>query len=152
MEIANCHHSRLPLSQPKLHLTQSRSIIRSTRRSTLAPQAKNPRYIRFASTAPPTVVTRARNLVLGAVLGGVIVFGYYYITDTRAGVHRWITVPLLRYLYPDAEEGHEFGTKALKTLHQWGLHPRERGDPDAAGDLEIEVDFSLLLLVDQCNG
>ena len=48
-------------------------------------------------------------------------------------------VPLLRQLYPDAEDGHHAGTKALKSLYAFGLHPRERGDPDAAGDLAVEV-------------
>ena len=55
------------------------------------------------------------------------------------GVHQWIVVPSLRWFYDDAEEAHEAGTKSLKVLYQFGLHPRERGKADEAGDLEVEV-------------
>lgn len=48
-------------------------------------------------------------------------------------------VPSLRWIYDDAEEAHEAGTKALKALYEFGLHPRERGNADSAGDLEVEV-------------
>ena len=60
-------------------------------------------------------------------------------TDTRAGIHQWVVVPSLRWIYDDAEEAHEAGTKALKALHKFGIHPRERGKPDDAGDLQVEV-------------
>ena len=58
--------------------------------------------------------------------------------DTQ-GVHQWIVVPSLRWIFDDAEEAHEAGTKSLKVLYQFGLHPRERGKTDEAGDLEVEV-------------
>lgn len=45
----------------------------------------------------------------------------------------------MRAIYPDAEEAHELGTKLMKTLYSFGLHIRERGDADDAGDLSIEV-------------
>lgn len=64
---------------------------------------------------------------------------YLYITDTRASVHRWLVVPALRILYGDAEEAHRAGNEALKLLWQFGLYPRERGDPDRAGDLKAEI-------------
>ncbi|KAI9774687.1 MAG: Dihydroorotate dehydrogenase (quinone), mitochondrial [Geoglossum simile] len=64
--------------------------------------------------------------------------GWYYVTDTRAGVHRWLVVPALRWWYRDAEEAHEAGTKALRALWELGLHPREREDVDG-GVLEVEV-------------
>ncbi|KAK4992736.1 Dihydroorotate dehydrogenase (quinone), mitochondrial [Elasticomyces elasticus] len=64
---------------------------------------------------------------------------YLYITDTRASVHRYVSVPLLRLLYADAEDAHEAGTKYLKALYTFGLHPRERGNQDATGDLSVEV-------------
>ena len=72
-------------------------------------------------------------------------FGYYYVTDTRSSVHRWLAVPALRWIYEDAEDAHEAGIKALKGLHAFGVHPRERGDPDLAGDLEIEVSAILYI-------
>jgi dihydroorotate dehydrogenase len=48
-------------------------------------------------------------------------------------------VPALRQIYPDGEDAHHAGTKIVKALYSFGLHPRERGNPDAAGDLEVEV-------------
>ena len=84
-----------------------------------------------------SLVTRLKNLVFGTAIGASLILGYYYITDTRASVHRWLAVPSLRWIYPDAEEAHEAGTKALKALYEFGLHPRERADE--GGDLEVEV-------------
>ena len=103
------------------------------------------RVARYASTS--TVIssdtrslrTRTKNLVLGTVIGTCLIFGYYYVTDTRAGIHQWVVVPSLRWIYDDAEDAHKAGTKALKGLYNFGIHPRERGDPDQAGDLEVEV-------------
>ena len=101
--------------------------------------------VRFASTSPPsaiadnTIVTRFKNLLFGTTLGLVFWFGYLYISDSRAGIHQWAVVPLIRLIYEDAEESHEAGTQALKSLYAWGLHPRERGDPDKKGDLSVEV-------------
>ncbi|MCJ1238675.1 Dihydroorotate dehydrogenase (quinone), mitochondrial, partial [Varicellaria rhodocarpa] len=83
--------------------------------------------------------TRTTNLVLGTVIGLSLVFGYYYLTDTRAGIHQWVAVPSLRWIYDDAEDAHVAGIKALKGLYKFGIHPRERGDPDQAGDLEIKI-------------
>lgn len=80
-----------------------------------------------------------KNLFLGSAIVVSLAFGYLYITDTRAGIHQWVVVPSLRWLYHDAEEAHEAGTKALKGLYSFGIHPRERGNPDGAKDLEIEV-------------
>lgn len=51
---------------------------------------------------------------------------YIYATDTRASIHQWLVPPLLRALFPDAEDAHHVGTAALKVLHELGLNPRER--------------------------
>jgi len=96
---------------------------------------------RFASTdrERSTATSRLLNVFYGAslLLGlGII---YVYITDTRAGVHRWIVVPALRLIYREPEDAHRFGNQALKTLWEFGLHPRERGDPDKKQDLSVEV-------------
>ena len=104
-----------------------------------------PLHVRFASSSQEIIgdarslSTRIKNLLLGTTFALVLTFGYYYATDTRAGVHQWLFVPSLRRLYDDAEEAHEAGVKALKTLYAFGLHPRERGYPDGAGDLRVEV-------------
>ncbi len=86
-----------------------------------------------------SVATRLKNFVLGTSIALILTFGYYYVTDTRAGVHQWIVVPSLRWFYDEAEDAHEAGTRALKLLHSFGIHPRERGSPDEAGDLKVEV-------------
>lgn len=99
-------------------------------------------YIRKASTDSVatdarSVVTRLKNLLFGTSIVLGLVFGHLYITDTRSGIHRWLFVPSLRMLYDDAEDAHEAGTNILRALHDFGLHPRERGNE--AGDLRVEV-------------
>ena len=104
-----------------------------------------PLNVRVASTSQEitgdarSLVTRTKNLLLGTTIGLALVFGYYYITDTRAGVHQWLFVPSLRWIYDDAEEAHELGVKVLKGLYGFGIHPRERGNPDGTGILQVEV-------------
>ena len=83
--------------------------------------------------------TRFKNLVLGSTIVVALSFTYLYVTDTRAGIHQWLVVPTLRWFVPDAEDAHMAGNKALKGLYTFGLHPRERGNPDANGDLKVEV-------------
>ncbi|KAF1913374.1 hypothetical protein BDU57DRAFT_456713 [Ampelomyces quisqualis] len=106
---------------------------------------------RHVATAPETGVathhaatirsaaTRTSNFVLGTAVTLGLALSYLYVTDTRASIHGWLVVPALRHLYPDGEEAHHAGTRMLKALHGFGLHPRERGDGDAAGDLAVHV-------------
>lgn len=49
-----------------------------------------------------------------------------YATDTRAFVHRYVVPPLLRTVFPDAEDAHNTTVALLKVLYELGLHPRER--------------------------
>lgn len=83
--------------------------------------------------------TRIKNLFYGTSIVLAVTFTYLYVTDTRANIHQYLVVPTLRTLIPDAEDAHKVGNNALKALYTFGLHPRERGDPDAAGDLRVEV-------------
>ncbi|MCJ1444361.1 MAG: Dihydroorotate dehydrogenase (quinone), mitochondrial [Stictis urceolatum] len=97
---------------------------------------------RYASTATVTAssaATRTKNFAIGTALSAGLILCYYYVTDTRASFHQWAVVPALRLLYPDAEDAHLAGNNALRGLYAFGLHPRERRNPDAAGDLGIEV-------------
>ncbi|KAL1992139.1 hypothetical protein VTN49DRAFT_4171 [Thermomyces lanuginosus] len=80
-----------------------------------------------------------RKITFRVLLGAGLIGGYLYVTDTRASAHRYVVVPLLRWLYPDAEEAHHVGVAALKKLYRWGLHPRERGHPDNDGLLATKV-------------
>lgn len=82
-----------------------------------------------------------RRFVIGTSLAVTGVLGYVYVTDTRAGVHQYVVVPVIKALF-DAEEAHHMGVKALKTLYPLGLHPRERWDPEDKGELTVEVSFA----------
>ncbi|KAH8691314.1 putative dihydroorotate reductase pyre [Talaromyces proteolyticus] len=103
---------------------------------------------RLASTATPmtppaATAKRTKNAfgkyVFRASLVLVLLGGYFYVTDTRASVHRYVIVPLVRWVYPDAEDAHHAGVVALKELYKLGLHPRERDTPDRDGKLETQV-------------
>ena len=99
--------------------------------------------VRYATTTASEAGNSIGRRILNLFYGTTLVFGlgliYYYITDTRASAHRWVVIPALRLVVCDPEEAHEYGNKILKSLWQFGLHPRERGDPDETGDLAIEV-------------
>jgi dihydroorotate dehydrogenase len=81
----------------------------------------------------------SKKLLYGTSLALTLLVGYVYGTDTRASIHRYGIVPLIRVLYPDAEDAHHMGVDALKMLYPYGLHPRERGEPDSDGALATEV-------------
>ncbi|KAJ2382231.1 dihydroorotate dehydrogenase, partial [Coemansia sp. RSA 2603] len=77
----------------------------------------------FGSKAQPP--STARNIVWAAgtlTLGGL---GYLYVTDASAGVHKYVTTPLMRLL--DAETAHDLAVFSLKH----GLHPVDRKNDDA---------------------
>ncbi|KAK5307354.1 Dihydroorotate dehydrogenase (quinone), mitochondrial [Exophiala xenobiotica] len=96
---------------------------------------------RYASTTRTSASGSSR--VLNFFYGSTLLLGlgiiYVYVTDTRASVHRYIVIPALRWFYPDPEEAHQSANQVLKSLWDFGLYPRERGDPDQIGDLEVEV-------------
>lgn len=89
--------------------------------------------------APKKTGRKLKRTVWGTSLALTLLAGYVYGTDTRASVHRYGVVPLVRLLFPDAEDAHHFGVDILKTLYKYGLNPRERGDPDSDGALLTEV-------------
>lgn len=88
--------------------------------------------------APKKGGRKSRKL-LGTSLALALLVGYVYGTDTRASIHRYGLVPLIRWIYPDAEDAHHSGVDTLKQLYRFGLHPRERGNPDGDGMLSTEV-------------
>ncbi|KAF4766758.1 hypothetical protein N7455_005303 [Penicillium solitum] len=81
----------------------------------------------------------SKKALYGASLALTLLVGYIYGTDTRASIHRYGVVPLIRLLWPDAEDAHHIGVENLKMLYKYGLHPRERGEPDRDGALATEV-------------
>ncbi|KAF3394190.1 Dihydroorotate dehydrogenase [Penicillium rolfsii] len=118
---------------------------------------RSPGTVRFASDSAPVQQAAAetvkeaskeipkkagrgfRKALYGTSLAVVLFVGYIYGTDTRASIHRYVVVPLIRQVFPDAEDAHHVGVDALKLLYQYGLHPRERGNPDKDGALATEV-------------
>lgn len=100
-------------------------------------------FTRHATTSATEAGFPTGRKILNFFYGTTLVLGlglvYVYITDTRASAHRWMVIPTLRLIFRDPEDAHEYGNKIIKSLWQFGLHPRERGDPDQKGDLSIEV-------------
>lgn len=92
-----------------------------------------------AKEVPRKAGRGSKKALYGTSLALTLLVGYIYGTDTRASAHRYAVVPLIRLLWPDAEDAHHIGVENLKMLYQYGLHPRERGDPDRDGALATEV-------------
>ena len=99
--------------------------------------------VRHASAIPKNA-TRLRILgglkrvALGASVAICTLFGYFYITDARSSIHRWVVVPAIRNICRDAEEAHHVGVTLLKVLYRLNLHPRDRGDT-LPGSLGVHV-------------
>lgn len=93
----------------------------------------------FTTARPRQRPSQTRAILIASTICLGAGLGYLYVTDTRASLHWWLVVPLIRAVWPDAEDAHENGVKILKELYRFGLHPRERGQLDDAGDLETEV-------------
>ncbi|KAF2207719.1 hypothetical protein CERZMDRAFT_115062 [Cercospora zeae-maydis SCOH1-5] len=128
-----------------LNRAQWRSVQRQWQRQ-LSLQSTRPRIAQYARTAQrrhqSTTNTGSRFVayVYGTGLVLLLSFGYLYATDTRASIHQFAVTPLVRLLFPDAEDAHHAGVRYIKALHDFGLAPRERGNADKAlGDLKVEV-------------
>lgn len=129
--------SRAPFQ--RLLISQSRPIAPT---SGAFRAVRRPASTAAAAADANSLVTRLKNLLFGTSLSLFAVFGYLYITDTRASVHQWLVVPALRYVYPDAEDAHHAGTQILKALYAFGLSPRERNskaEDKKGADLSVEV-------------
>ncbi|PIA92837.1 Dihydroorotate dehydrogenase (quinone), mitochondrial [Cercospora beticola] len=93
-----------------------------------------------AGVATANTGSRFVAYVYGTGLVLLLSFGYSYATDTRASIHQFAVTPLVRLLFPDAEDAHHAGVRYIKAMHDFGLAPRERGNADKAlGDLKVEV-------------
>jgi dihydroorotate dehydrogenase len=92
----------------------------------VSPAARRHISTSTSSTTDSLLVARLKTALYGTALVGSVYITYLYATDTRASFHRWLVPPLLRFLYPDAEDAHHAGTTFLKTLYELNLHPRER--------------------------
>lgn len=104
-----------------------------------------------AKEAPKKSGRGLRRTVLGTSLALTLLVGWVYGSDTRASIHRYGAVQFIRALFPDAEDAHHIGVDALRISYKYGLHPRERGDPDGDGALETEVGGLILTFVRSQN-
>ncbi|KAF9565641.1 Dihydroorotate dehydrogenase (quinone), mitochondrial [Mortierella alpina] len=79
-----------------------------------------------------TTGSRAINFVLGTgiVVGGLVGLSYGF--DSRASIHKYVTVPLMHWTM-DPETAHKVGIKVLKA----GLSPWDTQEDDAA--LEVKL-------------
>ncbi|KAI0161897.1 FMN-linked oxidoreductase [Hypoxylon sp. FL1284] len=110
-----------------------------------APFQLRPRIAtRHASTSTsstdafPTSTLKTALYATSIAISGYVV--YVYATDTRAFVHRYVTPPVLRLIYPDAEDAHNAAVSSMKNLYSVGLHPRERSSLSSASpDLSVSV-------------
>jgi dihydroorotate dehydrogenase len=98
-----------------------------------------------AKEVPRKAGRSSKKALYATSLAFTLLVGYIYGTDTRASIHRYGVVPMIRMLYPDAEDAHHLGVDSLKWLYQFGLHPRERGEPDRDGALSTEVQLTRLI-------
>ncbi|KAJ2832808.1 dihydroorotate dehydrogenase [Coemansia furcata] len=83
----------------------------------------------FGTKAQPP--SRLRNAVWATssiVVGGL---GYLYLTDANAGIHKYVSTPLMRQL--DAEQAHQLAISSMK----YGVCPVDRNADDSV--LEIEL-------------
>jgi len=107
---------------------------------TPTPINTSPVTSKTTTTATPKKPLRsARRLLLIFSATFLLTSGYLYLTDTRASAHHYLAPPLLRHLFPDAEDAHAAGTSILRTLHRYGLSPRDRTSTDASGLLSVSV-------------
>ncbi|KAL1959180.1 hypothetical protein VTO42DRAFT_2685 [Malbranchea cinnamomea] len=130
---------RVPSRPQHYHVFQSAPLTSRT----ITTQDKPASATAAATTIATREAPRQRSplkryaLITACTLG--IGAGFVYFTDTRASAHRWLVPPLIRWLYPDAEDAHHFGVDMLRILYRFGLHPRERGNPDGDGKLVTQV-------------
>ncbi|KAI1815845.1 FMN-linked oxidoreductase [Poronia punctata] len=83
---------------------------------------------------------RAALYVTGAAVSGTA--AYVYATDTRAFFHQYVVPPVLRYLYPDAEDAHNAAVSSMQHMYNFNLHPRERGSTvsvNGGPDISVSV-------------
>ncbi|KAG6020196.1 hypothetical protein E4U41_002927, partial [Claviceps citrina] len=92
-----------------------------------------------AAASASSQASLAKAVLYGGAVAATAYAAYLYTTDTRAFVHRYVVPRLLRAVFPDAEDAHHAGTRALRTLHELGLAPRERGSSLQTPELTTSV-------------
>ncbi|KAH7312428.1 hypothetical protein B0I35DRAFT_480884 [Stachybotrys elegans] len=117
----------------------ARSLTASPLRAAVPRPAFQARASRRHASTSSSGGGSARTIAYGGALAVSLYAGYLYLTDTRASVHRWLVPPMLRLIYPDAEDAHHAGTATMKLLYDLNLHPRERDDSLNGSELAVTV-------------
>ncbi|UPK97047.1 hypothetical protein LCI18_007982 [Fusarium solani-melongenae] len=94
---------------------------------------------RYASTEAGDGGDMLKAVLYGTAAAAALYGSYLYATDTRAFFHRWVVPPVLRWVYPDAEDAHHAGTSSLKMLYELNLNPRERDTTLNSPELSVSV-------------
>ncbi|KAG8531760.1 uncharacterized protein KY384_003396 [Bacidia gigantensis] len=104
------------------------SIRRISTSSQTAPKVSSWSSSHTPRTTPvrSSLLSNLRITLLTASVALTLTLGWYYVTDTRSGVHR-LAPRVLKAVCPDAETSHEVGNAVLKVLWSLGVYPRERG-------------------------
>ncbi|KAH8900125.1 FMN-linked oxidoreductase [Thozetella sp. PMI_491] len=122
-----------PLRTPRAHAIPSKRLGNY--------YTQRPASTSSSSGTDSLFLARLKTVLFGTSIAATLYVGYLYATDTRASVHRFVVPPLLRLIYPDAEDAHHAGTKALRSLYPLNLHPRER--PGRANEESLDSNLSV---------
>ncbi|KAK8011560.1 dihydroorotate dehydrogenase [Apiospora arundinis] len=93
----------------------------------------------YSSRSESYTASRAKILLYSTALATTGYLAYFYATDTRASVHQWLVPRLIRTIWPDAEDAHDVGVQAMKSLYPVNLHVRERSGANADAALGLSV-------------
>lgn len=140
-KLSSRSQSSKPLHQPP-RIAQHLPPQRRYQSQSTTEQAKTAATKAAVGTVIGTANTGSRLIayIYGTGLVLLLSFAYLYITDTRASLHQYFVVPLIRLVYADAEDAHHAGVRYLKALYHFNMHIRERGNQDKElGDLRVEV-------------
>ncbi|KAK8118417.1 dihydroorotate dehydrogenase (quinone)- mitochondrial [Apiospora kogelbergensis] len=93
----------------------------------------------YSSRSESYTASRAKILLYSTALATTGYLAYFYATDTRASVHQWVVPRLIRTVWPDAEDAHDVGVRAMKSLYPVNLHVRERSTAAVDARLGLSV-------------
>ncbi|CAK7240758.1 MAG: Dihydroorotate dehydrogenase (quinone), mitochondrial [Sporothrix thermara] len=114
--------------------------------------APAPAPLTASASSTPSSGSGLWTALYATTIGATLFAGYMYATDTRASVHRWVVPPLIRTLYPDAEDAHHIGTELLKVLQRLGLNPRDRTEDEFHAKIDSRAGAAPSLAVTAFGG
>ncbi|RYP49504.1 hypothetical protein DL768_004807 [Monosporascus sp. mg162] len=134
--------ARRLMTAPSSPFITSRTAAASAPRTTRFLPRTGGRHAASSARRVSQPVSRAKTLLLATSLAASGCLICFYATDTRAFVHRYVVPPLLRAIFPDAEDAHNAAVSSMKGLYEVNLHPRERAggfSPSEGPDISVSV-------------